>query len=393
MFVVEADVRRPRGNDVALQTELVTSEDRFDSLQSQWNAVAGAIPFRRWEWSRAWWTHCRPAKSELALVAIYDPDCGLVGLAPLYASYSRTRGRVLRFLGSGPACSDYLTLLATPDYENEVTAVLSRWAVGVSSEWDIIELDGVSRGDTMVHNFAVGLQQQDFWIQTKSLESCWSINLAADWDAHVKGLSKPARKRMRRLQRQRVDTSSVRVHRARSKRDVARGLEMFWDFYRRQHAADEQRAAFATGHMASFLLEVAHGFHATGDLLLSWIECDGTPIAVAFDLAGDRTAYSYQSAYAPEAAHVSPGWISLIATSQQLAAEGFTSYDLLRGDEQYKQSWGASAHPMVQLRIVSPRNSSRVRHMLSAAGEGGRSWLKQKLSRVRSLTKSASHGK
>ena len=382
MLVLEAEARRPRAADVDLRTDLVTTTHQFDDLRAQWNALAGSIPFRRWEWSQAWWKHCRPKRSELAILAIYDADHQLVGLAPCFSTYTIGRGRVLCFLGSGQACSDYMTMLASPAFEDSVVQAVAEWVNENARAWDAIELDGVQVGDRQVYHLANCLRQRGFWSQSTPLESCWSIDLTAGWDAYLNRLSKATRKRMRRLLRHSIESGSVTVRRAETRDDVARGLAVLRDFHQRQHAIGGQRAAFAGGHMTSFLEDIADRFFETGDLLLSWIESDGKPIAATFDLAGDKTAYSYQWAYAPDAAHLSPGWLSLVATSRVLANEGFTTYDLLRGDEHYKQSWGATPQPMTKMRITAPRAVSRVRHMMAVAEQRGRAWLKHNLKRA-----------
>jgi hypothetical protein len=51
-----------------------------------------------------------------------------------------------------------------------------------------------------------------------------------------------------------------------------------------------------------------------------------------------------------------------IAVIRQAIAEGFRTYDLLRGDEPYKAHWRAVPTPMEQWTIVNPRWSSRARY-------------------------------
>jgi hypothetical protein len=40
-----------------MHVKLLTQYDEIASLAETWNALAGDIPFRRWEWLGAWWRH------------------------------------------------------------------------------------------------------------------------------------------------------------------------------------------------------------------------------------------------------------------------------------------------------------------------------------------------
>ena len=82
-----------------------------------------------------------------------------IGFAPWYLQHSASQGRVVRFLGSGEVCSDYLAILCRPEDEDRVAAALAEWLIraqgGAASRsptgdtsdcWDLLELLGVDGG-------------------------------------------------------------------------------------------------------------------------------------------------------------------------------------------------------------------------------------------------------
>jgi hypothetical protein len=97
------------------------------------------------------------------VVTVYTIHGDLVGLLPCYATKKPLTGRVLRFMGSGEICSDYLTLLAAPGYEQAVAGCVGNWlsktAVG---EWSLVELDGVEQADRTTQYLLDWLRSRGF---------------------------------------------------------------------------------------------------------------------------------------------------------------------------------------------------------------------------------------
>jgi len=72
-------------------------------------------------------------------------------------------------------------------------------------------------------------------------------------------------------------------------------------------------------------------------------------VAALFGFSDGDTYYLYNSAYDNELAEASPGIVLLTHTIQGLAAEGFTRFDFLKGDEEYKTRLGASLRQLYRI--------------------------------------------
>ena len=68
-------------------------------------------------------TRCEP---RLAVLCVFDDADSLMGIAPWYLDCSAMHGRVLRPLGSGEVCSDYLGVLCHPAAEEAVVETPGR---------------------------------------------------------------------------------------------------------------------------------------------------------------------------------------------------------------------------------------------------------------------------
>ena len=54
---------------------------------------------------------------------------------------------MVRFLGSGEVCADYVSLVARPDDRSAVAVAIADWLAGPGAgEWDVLELSGVDAG-------------------------------------------------------------------------------------------------------------------------------------------------------------------------------------------------------------------------------------------------------
>jgi CelD/BcsL family acetyltransferase involved in cellulose biosynthesis len=76
---------------------------------------------------------------------------------------------------------------------------------------------------------------------------------------------------------------------------------------------------------------------------------DDRSVAALFGYADGDTYYLYNSAYDTNLAEASPGIVLLTCTIERLSAEGFSRFDFLKGDEEYKARLGASLRQLYRI--------------------------------------------
>src|SRR5689334_16875303 len=95
-----------------IRIERFTDEHQLASLRAAWNALARGVAFRSYEWLESWWrTYGAGPNRQLCVLGAFGADGRLAGVAPWYLEATPLGGRVLRFLGSGEVCSDYMSVL------------------------------------------------------------------------------------------------------------------------------------------------------------------------------------------------------------------------------------------------------------------------------------------
>lgn len=169
-----------------LTVSCIEDDDGLPALAEEWNALAGDVPFRRWDWLEASWRHFRNAQRSLFTLAVRNDDGKLVGLAPLYRQQTLCQGCVVRLLGSDEACSDYLGVLAAREHEDEVAKQVAYWLAGDGmGRWDLLELNGVDAADTLVRRLTACLEARGHTLHVRNGLNCWRLKLPDHWDDYL----------------------------------------------------------------------------------------------------------------------------------------------------------------------------------------------------------------
>ncbi len=369
-------------NDVSVvETEQALHVERIDALleleqlADAWSSLAPAVPFLTYPWSIAWWHHYRQQAGELFTLAVRDTAGRLIGLAPWHRQVSTGRGRVIRFLGSGEVCADYVSLVAEPDDRLAVASAVADWLSGEGAgEWDLLELSGVEETDAAIARLHEEMAARGHAAHQVVRWQGWRCELPDTWEQYLAGLPKSHRNSVRTQIRKFVDTGRIQLRRAETAADVSRAFDILVDLHQKRRGMLQQPGCFASPSFTAFHRELAERLLAIGTLRLSWLELDGTPIAIEYSFTGGDTVYYYQGGFDPSVSKLGPGWLMTALSLRAAIAEGYRYFDFLRGDEPYKAAWNATPRPLVERRIAGRRAAARVRHAAWQTGEAVRRW-------------------
>lgn len=384
------------------------SDSDLAGLRRDWNLLAAGEPLVSWEWLTSWWQHYGPAirrrGGKLLVLAVESQDGERVGLAPWYIA-AGLRGRVIRFLGDGDVCTDYLSLLAAESCGSVVVECLAAWLAATSGSahrlrqcglqnknavlrlehsdrryrWDLIEFEGVDAADVLVRGLMEALARHGIHVASQAGARCWRIVLPPTWDEFLARLSKSHRKQVGRCQRRYLDTGRAVLRTAETAEELARGLNILRDLHARRRQSLGDAGRFTDARFAGFLAQACQLLLESGQLRLCWLEIDGQPAAAEMHVVGPRTVHAYQSGVEPGLLDHEPGRIITLATLRRAIADGFGEFDFMRGDEPYKAHWRAEPRPQVIWRAVAPRLCARARFTAWQVAREVRARLKQLL--------------
>lgn len=387
-----------------MQVLSLSTLDELTPYQDDWDRLSAGVPFRSWTWLSGWWRHYGQGSgggrrsARLFVLAVFDLD-QLVGLAPWYLDCGGPWGRVVRLLGSGEVCSDYLSLLCRAGMEDQVAEALADYLCQAGAaqghdhlRWDLLELRGVDAEDRAIGRLIEHLAERGNAVHRRPAPNCWRIELPAatggngfadarpsPWDQYLAMLSRGHRKQLRRLERRMLRTGRAVLKTVEHLDQLPRAIDLLIDLHQRRWGALGRKGCFASRRFTAFHRDVMPELLSDGQLRLHWLELGGKPVAAEYQLAVGGVVYAYQSGMDPDALDEQPGRLITLATLRRAAEQGYRAYDFLRGDEPYKAHFRARPRPSLAVRIVPNRTSAHLRHGLWIASSNIKQWIKGSL--------------
>ena len=376
-------------NDVSVQ--VIADLQRFSDLKSDWDRVCCGIPFRTFEWHYNWWRHFGSGRS-LLILAVYDAKL-CIGIAPFFVERSLAVGRVVQFIGSGEVASDQQSILSMPGRCDEVGTAVATWfatrhgagdagptnAHSDVDAGDLLELDGIDATCPTLRAFVDKLEHLRFVVHDRSTVSTWRIPLPDSTDAYLAMLSKPCRRKVRTALKQ-FDAGGYAVSIADSEATFENNWLNFTHLHQRRRQSLGQPGCFANEAFARFLYDVAKQFHQAGFLDLVFISAAGRPIAAEICFRDRASSFAYQIGIDPDTLDHSPGWLVNAASIRHAIDLGLSSFDLCRGDAEYKRQLGATPTVCKKLRIVPPRLRSQFLNTAMTTGAAMKHWCQDMFS-------------
>ena len=383
-----------------MHTEQLTTWHELAALELEWNALAGGMPFRSWDWLATWWKHygsverrdgARGGTSnrQLYVLAVFDDantsaggERQLIGVAPWYLDQTCIKGNVLRWLGSGEVCTDHVSIICQPRHTDKVAKAIAEALTERFDDWDQIDLGGVDAADPSIDELLIHFEKRDCITSRQPDDSCWVLELPASWDEYLAGISKSHRKQLRQLERRVVESQRVRWHRVRSAAEFEQAWPILVDLHQRRRRSLGEPGCFASRAFHEFHHEVAGRMLEHGQLRLSWLDLDGTPAAAEYHLADSATTYAYQGGVDPDRLAEEPGRLSTILCLRAAIEEGHRQIDFLRGDEPYKAHWRATSRPTYDYRVIPNRRLARLRGRVWNVADALGDWVRMGAEKV-----------
>jgi CelD/BcsL family acetyltransferase involved in cellulose biosynthesis len=322
-----------------LQATVLTEEKDFAALEEEWEDLyehcPSATPFQSWAWLYSWW-EAYGGDYELRLITVRNDAGPLVGLAPLMLDRRWGFGRLL-FMGTG--ITDYLDVLARPEWEDQVTEAI-RGTLRQIDGWQVADLQELrpqattwrlfrswDRSRTCVH------QSDCVEMEVKPWDELLSSSLS-------KKRRETARRTIRRLESDKVHGEVVGSDNAQ--RAASRWIELHKQYWQGRDIAPEH----LTRRFESHLIAAAHRITVSGVGGIYEFVRDGEVVASDMILVGHDFVVGYlygANAYARSRFEINTLFVWLYLNVAQDRNIGCVS--LSRGAEEYKLKWGSNVVP------------------------------------------------
>lgn len=309
--------------------DVISAVDELDALAPEWDALwrrtASATPFQSPQWLLPWFS-AFGAGGELAVIASRDDGGALTTVAPLYILRDEDSDESLgMFLGTG--ISDYLDVIGSDD-------ILPALATLNCQLWDLQQLRPSSPllSAPLPATFSENVEDQ---------EPCPVLSLEGAGEELEHIVSTHFRKKIRYYRRAIARNATVTVESA-----TENNLDALLDALFALHAARWERrglpGVLGDETTQTFHRDAARRLMKAGALRMYATRRDDRIVAVFYGFAHGGVVYYYLSGYDPELEKMSIGTLLVAHAMEQAVRDGATSFDFLRGAEEYKYAWGAT---------------------------------------------------
>jgi len=334
--------------------QLISSIGALDAVEDEWRALAESRgnAFITPEWFRSWHGQYGAGQTP-AVVVVRSEDGSIRGVVPLVGDLGGFPRRV-RFAGAN--LGDHLQPAATLQNEVEVAAAAGR-AVAEAGRWSMVVLDNVEVGAAWAREMvAAGGLKSDAHRQA----ALPHVNLSefGSWEVYLASRSRNFRSQIGRFRRRLEREHQVEFRRTSDPARLAEELDTFFRLHDARWAS--KGGSSSAGERARrFHFDFAARALERGWLRLWTLDVDGEPAAAWYGwLLGGRYAY-YLAGFDPRWSDQRVGLILLAHTVRSAFEEGADEYDMLLGEEPYKDRFASSQRQVETVLATPARHPAR----------------------------------
>lgn len=341
-------------SNLEFKSRVLTSTAHLLAIADEWSGLyescLDATPFQRPEWVISWAETFTPER--IRTIEVRSGGV-LVGLAP-FLIYPRDEERVLAFMAGG--VSDYLDLLVDPQYETEVVAAIFQ-AVQQLDCWTTLDLTDLPANSV--------LHRTELSRLATPHDQCSGLRLPATREELLQRLSKRQRANLRQAHSRLQKAGGALVEVAKPE-TLTEFLEDLFRLHAIRWIRAGQPGVLSDETVKTFHRTVTPELLAHGVLRLYRLRLQDQTLAVLYASLGKNTLFCYLQGHDPDFAALSPGTHLMFAVMEDAILSRMSKFDLLRGDEGYKQHWRPEGEPTYRIQYSRSSESESALNSIAA---------------------------
>ncbi|MFA5362080.1 MAG: GNAT family N-acetyltransferase [Candidatus Omnitrophota bacterium] len=316
----------------------ISNRYNFKELRHLWNQILSESGsdniFLTWEWMFHWWESFEDKKDELYILTGVK-EGKITAIAPLYLHKGYLNE--LRFLGSGIVCSEYLSFICRRQDAQEFARQVYAYLRKNNRQWNILSLEGTLSGDSSITAIKILARAERMDIHTRNKHRCFYLPLR---DKRTAGPQKEKIEyRIRKLSRK--GKLGFEQNNGQSYAEVCLKYKTMAALHQKRwkHLQNKNGGLFDNRLFQKFMDKITAVFHEKHWLNISILTLDGKSIAAYYSFTFSGKIYGYLTGFDPAYKNYSPGSVCLWESLLYFEQNGFTEFDFLRGEEEYKRDW------------------------------------------------------
>lgn len=353
-------------------------EKGFADLREDWSRLLQLSGqrsiFLTWEWLFSWWQHFHHDKKLYLLCARENGE--VVAICPFCLATEKTllgaKNALLKFMGTEKVSSEYLDIICEPGRKAAVLERLMQYLLANKDEWDIFSFSNALSDCSSLRLLKQSAKQNGLLFTEQVQDICPYFTLPGAAAAFLQTLSKNMRYHVRRRARA-LEKTGVRYVSLADHEDIKDRLDVLYDLHRQRWQDKQQTGNFVDQRVLDFHRTFSGMASVKGWIRLTFLQLDGQYIASLYGFEYADLFWYYQAGMNPEYHALSPGVVLFWLNIRESIDKGFSEFDCLRGDEQYKWRWTPSFRKTQTLKIYN----SGVRTFIIASLERNKSKVKE----------------
>lgn len=368
------------GHPGTVRIERVGTLSGLMELEDEWRRLfnaSGLDVFNAWEWLMPWSRHL--ASDRVLWILVARDEVGVArGIAPLGLEEIRiglVEVRRLAFLGDEHVGSDYLDVIAEPEWRPAVVRALAAYLEMHGREWDLVEWRDMDERSDSPRRLA-GHLGPGYGVECRPEITCPGQSLPADtdFDAFLSGTHRASnyRRRLRWLERQ----PGFHIDICERGADLEEARDIFFRLHEMRWAEDGGSAGIPDQRVRDFHVEATRLLAQRGLVVFYTLRVGRRAVASVYGLTWMDTFYYYQAGMDPAWRPRSVGLVLVGETFADAIRRKMRRYDFLRGEERYKSDWVSESRQLVRWRLYPSEGRGRRACRIDAGLRAGKRRLK-----------------
>jgi len=340
----------------------INNQDEFSRLKEDWTSLLEKSKcdtiFLTWEWMHTWW-ECFKENKQLFVLAVYEENENLVGIAPLCMDNKKIGGipvlNYIKFLGTMPISSDHLDLILYQDREKEVLETIVEY-LSQENRWDLCILSNIPTSSLTGKLLKEIMGNRPF--QSEISQVCPYIPLPDQIEDFYSSLSRNMRntiKRKRRSLYKKYDGFELVIW--ESPYEINDAMERLFELHEKRWMVVEHKGNFVRNDVREFHKKIARLFLSTDMLRLYFLRVRGEYVATLYTFKYNNKLFYYQGGWDPEWSKDRVGSVLTSLVIEDAINKGCSEYDFLRGTEDYKTRLTNNKREEIDIFILNSFNA------------------------------------
>ncbi len=339
-----------------MRVDVIDKLELLEKLRANWDAVYEADPESQFFLSSLYLFKWLARLTYPSLVLAVKPDgdsTDYVAFLPIWIkTKERKNGEMYNVVHmGGNHFADYTGFICRPEWAEQALPALGEKMRQMN--WAQLHLQDLRASEHRTALFMKGFRKKDFQIEEYQREIqdnidlgvCPYVRLPGDWDAYLDGkLSANTRQKLRRLLRQLETSTDLRITQP-TPETIDRDIDILMGFWAKRWG--DKKGVRLAGIIENNRKMLRHCFEA-GALFLPILwrgDKPGGALAIYIDHK-KKTFLFFITGRDASFNNPQPGLVLHAHSIRYAIQNGFAEYDFLRGNEDYKYSFGVDERPI-----------------------------------------------